>query len=229
MLVLDTHETTTVQLVEGDVLIEVGHEGLLKSVEVLEILLLDIGQGNAGSGFEMNKLSEVSLALDDAECNTLLFAESWQEAHKLNWLDITGDGDELSLTFLDEGSDVVETEFEVIWLWTDELSLVTFLSLLSLGLKSILLDGSSLWLVLVEELEKLSLLVLLDSLGEDVKNWWALESHEKHSLLSLDSNILWPLNISGKVSRWLDITTDSHVSWGLLKQGGASSSLGSSS
>ena len=225
VLVLDTHEATTVHLVEGNVVVEVGHEGLLEGVEVLEVLLLDVGQGNAGGGLEVDELSEVGFTFDDAEGDTLLSAEGWKEAHELNWLDIGSDGDELGLAFFNEGGNMVESELKMNWLWSDVLGLVASLSSLSLRLESVLLDGLGLWLVLVEELEELSLLVLLDSLGEDVEDWWALESHEKHSLLSLDSHILWPLHISGQVSLWLDVTTDSHVSWGLLEKGGGSSGL----
>jgi len=57
VLVLDTHETTTVTLVEAKVVVEVGHEGLLKGVEVLEVLLLNISQSNACGGLKVDELS----------------------------------------------------------------------------------------------------------------------------------------------------------------------------
>ncbi len=45
-----------------------------------------------------------------------------------------------------------------------------------------------------------------------------LESLEKNSLLSLESDILWPSDESGQISSGLDITSDSEVSWGLLEK-----------
>ena len=75
MLVLDTHETTTVGLEESVVIVEARHEVLLKSVEVLHVFLSHVGDGEAGSSLEVNELSEVVLALDDAEGNALLSGE----------------------------------------------------------------------------------------------------------------------------------------------------------
>lgn len=229
VLVLDTHKTTTVAFVEGEVLVVVGHEGLLEGVEVLHVLLSGIGQGNAGGCLEVNELAEVVLALDDAVGDTLGLAQGWQERHELDWLDVTGDGDELGLAFLDQGGDVVETEFKMVWLWTNVVGLVAALSGLGLRLESVLLLRLGLWRVLSKKLEKLGLLVLLNSLGEDVELWWTLESHEKHSLLSLDSDVLWPFNIPGQVSHWLDVSTDSEVSSSLLEERSSSSRLGSGS
>lgn len=36
--------------------------------------------------------------------------------------------------------------------------------------------------------------------------------------MSLESDILWPSDKSGQISSWLDITSDSEVSWGLLEK-----------
>ena len=222
VLILDTHKTTTVVFGECHVFVVSCHESLLESVEVLHVFFLDIGQGNARSSLKVNKLSKVSFTFDDAVSDTLLLAESWQEAHKLDWLNITGNSDKFGLTFLDEGGHVIQTVLKVIWLWSNMICLVSTFSGLGFSLESILLDALGFWLVLVEELHELGLLILLNGLGEDIENWWALKSHEQHSLLSLDSHILWPLNISGQVSCWLDVSTDSHVSWRFLEQGGTS-------
>lgn len=171
----------------------------------------------------MNKLSEVVFTLNDTEWDVLGLAEGWQESHELDWLDITGNDDEFSFLLLDEGGNVVQTEFEVDWFWTDMISLVSASSGLSLGLESLLLLLGSFWRVLAKELNELGLLVLLNGVGEDVKNWWALKSHEKNSLLSLDSDILWPFHVSSQVSGWLNVSTNSEVSWGLLEERSRSS------
>jgi len=71
MLVLDTHETTTVRLVQAKVLVEVGHEGLLEGVEVLHVFLSHVNNSDASGSFEVADLSEVVLALDNAEGDTL--------------------------------------------------------------------------------------------------------------------------------------------------------------
>lgn len=226
VLVLDTHETTTIRLEERVVIVVARLEGLLEGVEVLHIFLSHIGDGDAGGGFQVNELSEVVLALSHAEGNTLLSAESWQESHELNWLDVTGDDDKLGLALLDEGGDVVETEFEVDWLWSNVISLVATLSGLGLGSESLLLLRLGLWGVLGEEFDELVLLVWLDGVGENVENWWALESHEEYSLLPLDSDILWPFDVPSQVPSWLDVSSDSEVSGTLLEERSASSRLG---
>lgn len=221
VLVLNSHKTTTPGDLVGSVLVELGHEVLLEGIEILEVLLSNLGEGDAGSGLGVAELSESGLTLDDAVWDSLLSAESWEEDHHLKWVDIVGDDNELSLTFLDEGGNVVKTELEGDWLWSDEAVLLSALSGLSLGLESGLLVLGGLWGVLSEELEKLGGLVLVNGLGELVESWWGLESHEEDSLLSLDSHVLWPLDESGKILLWLNITTDSEVSWGLLEKGGS--------
>lgn len=219
VLVLNTHKTTT----RGDsvslVLVELSGEVLLKSVEILEVLLSHLGEGDAGSGLGVAELSKSGLTLDNTVWDPLLSAKSWEVDHHLKWVDIVGDDNELSLTFLDEGGNVVKSELEVDWLSTDEAVLLSTLSGLSLGLESGLLLLGSLWGVLGEEFEELGSLVLVNGLGELVEGWWGLESHEEDSLLSLDSHILWPLDKSGKIFLWLDVSTDSEVSWGLLEKG----------
>ena len=219
VLVLNSHKTTTPGLSDVGVLVELSSEVLLEGIEILEIFLSNLGEGDAGSGLGVAELSESGLTLDDTVWDVLLSAESWEEHHHLEWVDIVGDDNELSLTFLDEGGDVVKTELEVDWLWSDESVLLSTLSGLSLGLESGLLVLGSLWGVLGEELKKLGSLVLINGLRELVEGWWRLESHEENSLLSLDSDILWPFDESGKILLWLDIGTDSEVSWGLLEKG----------
>ncbi len=42
---------------------------------------------------------------------------------------------------------------------------------------------------------------------------------EEDSLLSLDTDVLGPLDESGQISGWLDVTTDAEVLGGLLEEG----------
>ena len=53
-------------------------------------------------------------------------------------------------------------------------------------------------------------LVLVDSLGE-------LVDYRGH-LLSLDSNVLWPLHEAGQVALGLDVSTEAEVAGALLEQ-----------
>jgi hypothetical protein len=229
VLILNSHKTTSPLFLVVGVLVELGEEVLLQGIEVLEIFLSDLGEGDASGSLGVDELTESGLSLDEAIWDTLLSAESWEEDHHLEWVDIMGDHNELGLVFLDEGGDVVETELEEDWLWTDEVLFLSALSGFSFSLESGLLVLDGLWGILGQELEELGSLVLVNSLGELVESWWGLQSHEEDSLLSLDSDILWPFDESGKISLWLDITTDSEVSSGLLEKGVGSSSCFTSS
>lgn len=218
VLVLDTHDWGRGSVDDLSALHVLGSEVLLESGEVLHIDLVDLSEGDAGSGLGVNELTEGSLVLDDAVWNVLGSAESGQESHHFDWLDIVGDDDELGFTFFNEGGHVVQTVLKNDWLGADVLGLVATLSGLSLGLESLLLGDLGLWLVSVQELEELSRLVLVEDVGEHVEGSGLLKSHHQDTLLSLDSDVLGPLDESGEVAGWLDVTTDSEVSGVLLEQ-----------
>ena len=65
-------------------------------------------------------------------------------------------------------------------------------------------------------------MVLLDGLGELVDGGGHLESLHEDTLLSLDTDILWPLDETGQVSLWLDVSSKSEVSGSLLEEGARS-------
>ena len=225
VLVLNSHNTTTPGSSESNVIVELSSEGVLEVVEVGEVFLSDIRESNASSGLGVAELSESSLGLDEAEWDILLSAESWEIDHKFDWIDIMGHDNELGLTFFDEVGDVVESELEVVWLWSD-LSGLSSLSGFSFLLESVLLFLFVLWAVLGQELEEGRSLVLVNSSLELSKGWWGLESQEHDSLLSLDSDVLWPLDESGEISDWLDISSNSEVSSGLGEERSTGASLG---
>ena len=213
VLVLNSHNTTTLLSLEVGVIVELRHEGLLESIEIGKILLLDVGEGDASGGLGVAELSESSLGLDEAEWDSLLSAESREEDHNLSWVNIMGHDDELGFTLLDEVGNVVKTELKNVWLISTGLSF-----LLGSLLESFLLLLSGLWGILGEELEELGSLVLVNGLLELEKGSRGLQSHEQNSLLSLDSDVLWPLDESGEVLLWLDGSTDSEGSWALLEK-----------
>lgn len=59
-----------------------------------------------------------------------------------------------------------------------------------------------------------------------VKGSWDSQSLEKNSLLSLESDVLWPSDESGQISDWLDGSTQREVSWGSFEQSLVGTALG---
>lgn len=64
-------------------------------------------------------------------------------------------------------------------------------------------------------------LVLVNGSGELVDGWGNLKSHHEDGLLSLDTDVLGPLDETGEVADGLDVTTDTEVLGGLLEESGA--------
>lgn len=79
-------------------------------------------------------------------------------------------------------------------------------------LETSLLLLSGLWRVLLQELQQFRSLVLVESVGELVDHGWNLDSLEKNLLLTLESDVLGPSDISCHIHAWLDIITDIVVS-----------------
>jgi hypothetical protein len=109
--------------------------------------------------------------------------------------------------YLDEGNTVVETHLDehrllsiLLWLLalvgSDSLSLfVETALLLLLGLGS----------VLVEQTEKLGGSVLVESVAELSNRGWYLEALVEDDALSLETNVLGPLDEAGQVAGRLDV------------------------
>lgn len=154
MLVLDTHNTATPVSSEGLVLVELSAEVLGEELEVGEVLLADLGEGDASGSLGVDELAEACLALDEGVGDTLLSAEGGEESHDLQGVNIMSDHDELGLALLNELGNMVKTELEDdglgTLLGTGTAGLVLSLSSESGGL---LLLG--LGLVLGEKLEEL--------------------------------------------------------------------------
>lgn len=146
MLVLDSHDTSAPFLSKAAVFVELSSEVLGEGLEILEIFLSHISNGDAGSGLLVDELTESCLTLDEAVGDTLLSAESWEESHNFKWLNVVGNNDELGLTFFNEGSHVVKTELENVWLGA-LLNITTSLLVFSFLLESGLLFLLGLWLV----------------------------------------------------------------------------------
>jgi len=211
--VLDTHNTTSPGSAHLLVFVELELESSGEFLEVNHIFLVDSGEGNTGGGLLVNEFTESGLSSDETVGDILLSAESREEAHDFDGIDVVGNDNELGGTVFNELSDVVETELEEDGLGSG-LSVGT-----SGGLESVVLGLSGLGRVLVEELKEVSGLRFLNSVGELGNAWWDLESLHEDSLLSLDSDVLRPSDESGEVSLGLDVATNSEVLGALLEEG----------
>ena len=83
VLVLYTHNTTTPVSSEGLVLVELSAEVLGQDLEVLVVLLADLGEGDGGGSLGVDELAEACLALNEGIGDTLLSAESGEEGQDL--------------------------------------------------------------------------------------------------------------------------------------------------
>ena len=122
----------------------------------MDVFLSDISEGDTGSSFGVNELSESCLTLDEAIWNSLSLAEGWEENNHLNWVNIVSNHDQLGLLLLNERGHVVKSELKVNWLWANMSLGVTTLSLLSLRLKSLFFFLSGLWAIFREQFKKLT-------------------------------------------------------------------------
>lgn len=154
VLVLDSHDTSAPVSSEGIVVVELSSEVLGEGLEVLVVFLSHISHSNAGSGLLVDELTESCLALDEGVGDALLSAEGGEEAHEFNGVNVVSDGNELGLTFLDEGGNVVKTELEDVGLGS-LLGITASLLGFSLLLESGLLLLLGLGLVFCKQFKKL--------------------------------------------------------------------------
>ena len=144
MLVLDTHDTTAPLSGKVGVVIELSLEHGGHLFEVDDVLAADISDSDAGGSLEMEELSKVGLATDEAEGDTLLAAEGGKMDDELHRVDVVGNHDELGLVLLNECGHMVETKLEVHGLLTLGATFASFglashsRGLLSAGLRLVL-------------------------------------------------------------------------------------------
>lgn len=91
--------------------LQVGLGGADESSELLLVLLADIGDSENGSHLVVNDSAKTGLVLDDHVGDAHLAAERGQVDNEFDRIDVVGDDDKVGLLRLDEGYDVVETEF----------------------------------------------------------------------------------------------------------------------
>jgi hypothetical protein len=196
-------------------LVEVSLDGGDEGGKSSLVLGLDLGDGNDGSGLLVDKSTESGLTLDNSVRDTHLSAEGREEDNELDGVDIVGNEDEVGLLVLNQRDNMVETVLHNVGLLGDVLLVLAGGDSLGLLGESLLLLLLSLGSVLVEELEGLGSGVLVQGVGELSERRRNLESHAQNLLLSLESNVLGPLDESGEVSLRLDGLTNA-VRLGLL-------------
>jgi len=182
------------------------------------VLRLDLGQSENSSGLLVDYSAKAGLALDDGVWDTHLAAEGGEEDDKLDRIDIIGDEDESSLLVLYKADDVVETILDCVRLLGRILALLALGDSSSLLGESLLLLSLGLWSVLVQQLEDLCGLVAVEDVLELGDRWWDLEAHGEDLLLSLKTNILWPLHHARQVALRLDILADTIIAGTLLEE-----------
>ena len=133
----------------GGNVVEEFHGSLASFVEGGLVAVSDINEGDAGSGLHVASSAKSGFIVNDHVWDVLSGTELWKPHDKLNWIDITGDADEFSLTVLNQIGDVVKTESEVLsgsgWGVTTG----------SFGLKSLSLLLSGLWGIILQQVEKM--------------------------------------------------------------------------
>lgn len=210
-------ENTSAPLSSGLVvlLVEVGLDGGDEGGKSSLVLGLDLGDGNDSGGLLVDKSTESGLALDNGVRNAHLSAQSGEEDNELDGVDVVGNEDQVGLLVLNQRHNVVETVLDNVGLLGNVLLVLAGSNGLGLLGESLLLLLLSLGSVLVEELEGLGGGVLVQGVGELGERRGDLESHAQNLLLSLQSNVLGPLDESREVSLGLDGLTNS-VRLGLL-------------
>lgn len=162
--------------------------------------------------------AQTSLALHNSVGDTHLLAQRGKEDDELNRLDVVGDEDEGSLLVLNQANDVVETVLDGVGLLGDILLLLALLDGGSLLEETLLLLGLGLRSVLVEELESLGGGVAVEDVLELGESRGNLQAHLKDLLLSLEADILGPLDHAGDISLGLDVLADTVAAGSLLEE-----------
>lgn len=171
----------------------------------------------------MDQLSECGLSLDEAVRDVELPAEVGQPDDQLNGVDVVGNDHQLGLLLLDELGDMVESELEMVWLGILDFLLCIRVEI-TLSSELGLCDESSLALlgvlrgVLLQQPEEDVGLVLIQGSGELSNCGWDLDPCKQDPLLSLEGDVLGPLDKSGEISCGLDAISYSEVSGLLFKE-----------
>lgn len=209
---LQSHDSTSPLTEKLGVLVELFVTQVLEDLELRLVLLVDLGEGNDGSGLLVDESSETGLVLDNEEGDLHLTAEGRKPEDKLDGVNIACDEDEGSLLLLNEGGNVLQSELQL----AGNLSRCLLSGSGGSGgvLNTLLLGGGSLRTVLVQQVEDTGGLVLSNGLGELVDGRRDLKTLVEDGTLTLDAHILWPADEAAEVtSSGADVSTDAEGAW----------------
>lgn len=175
--------------------------------ELTLVLGSDLLDESNGSGLLVDKGTDGSLGLDNDVGDTHLAAESGEEDDQLDGVNVGGNDDEGSLLGLNQGNTVVETVLDKEGLLAVSLGvgLLAVGDVLGSGIETSLLLLLGLGAVLVEQLEEVGGGVLVKSVGELSDRGGDLQALVKDNLLSLETDVLGPLDEAREVTRRLDV------------------------
>jgi len=206
---LESHYTSSPSLHKVGVVIVRLVSQVGKDSELRLVFLSDTGDRNTGGDLLVNQSSQSSLILDNHEGDLHLSAKSRHPHDEFDRIDIAGDEDKLGLLLFNKSGDVLESELDNVRCLAAGISLSSGLGG-SGFLEALLLGGRGLRSVLVEKSEDSHGFVLSKSLGELVDRRRDLQSLVENSSLTLDADILGPLDESTQVtSLGSDITSNS--------------------
>jgi hypothetical protein len=109
-----------------------------------------------------------------------------------------GDDDQLGLLSFNQVGDGIDTCVEVN-VFDFSLCLLTLDASLGCGAQTFTLGFGIFWSVLLQKLEDAGSQWLVGSSVELVDRWWDLQTLEQDTSLSLETYILWPLDVSGQI------------------------------
>lgn len=217
MLVLETHDASTpLATVLLEFIVEVDLDGRDEIGELRLVFRLDVNESQCSGRLLVHNHTKTRLALDDRIGRTGLTAESREVENELDGVDIVGDDHQGSFFVLNQSDNVVQAVLDDDGFFSSHL----FAGDLGLGSgkqTSFLLD-LGLGAVLVGQLEELRGQVLIEDLGELADCWWHLKALIEDPLLTLETNIFGPLDITGEVALGLDILANAKIFRPLLDQ-----------
>lgn len=206
-LSLQSHDSTSPLTEKFSVLVELFVTQILEDLELRLVLLVDLGEGNDGSGLLVDKSSETGLVLHNEEGDLHLTAEGRKPEDKLDGVNIACDKNKGSLLLLNKGGNMLQSELQL----AGNLSRCLLSGSSGSGgvLNTLLLGGGSLRTVLVQQVEDTGGLVLSNGLGELVDGRRDLKTLVEDGTLTLDAHVLGPADEAAKVtSSGADVSTD---------------------
>ena len=196
---LESHDTSSPSLDKVGVVIVrlVGQIG--KDTELRLVFLSNTGDRDTSGDLLVDQSSQSSLVLDNHERDLHLSAKGRHPHDEFDRIDIAGDENKLCLLLFDKSGDVLESELDNVGCLAAGIGLSSGLGG-SGFLEALLLGRRGLRSVLVEKSEDSHGLVLSKSLGELVDRRRDLQSLVENSSLTLDADILGPLDESTQVT-----------------------------